>query len=510
MNKSGHGPVQNGPGGIMGLVPDIRIKVLNQRPVNPEGKFVLYWMIANRRTTWNFALDEAIDWAQKLKKPLVVFEPLRCDYPWASDRFHKFILEGMAENQRRFSQSNIYYYPYVETKKREGRGSLQSLANLSSLIITDHFPGFFLPRMVEAAASQVPVRLIQVDSNGLLPLRAAGKTFPSAYSFRRFLQKNLLPHLSSSPQPDPLLKLALPRLGGLPSLFTQRWPKASMKVLAGEGNGLALFPINHSVGAGIWVGGEAAAQALWKEFLAHKLPAYEKNRNQPEMEGTSGLSPYLHFGHISVHQLFSDLMKREKWSPEKLSPKVTGSRSGWWGVSAAVEGFLDQLITWRELGYNMADREKDYDQYESLPDWARATLKKHARDPRPYLYEFHEFERAKTHDLLWNAAQMQLVREGRIHNYLRMLWGKKILEWSPSPQEALSVMIELNNKYALDGRDPNSYSGIFWVLGRYDRPWGPERTIFGKIRYMSSENTGRKIRIQHFIKKYAPGRKKGS
>ena len=166
--------------------------------------------------------------------------------------------------------------------------------------------------------------------------------------------------------------------------------------------------------------------------------------------------------------------------------------------------FLDQLITWRELGYNMCACREDYDRYESLSLWAQKTLQDHVRDRRPHKYSLDQFEAGKTNDPLWNAAQMQIVREGRLHNYLRMLWGKKILEWSESPQEALGIMVELNNKYGLDGRDPNSYSGIFWVLGRYDRPWGPGRPVFGKIRYMSSQNTARKIKVKSFIKKYAP------
>jgi deoxyribodipyrimidine photo-lyase len=161
-------------------------------------------------------------------------------------------------------------------------------------------------------------------------------------------------------------------------------------------------------------------------------------------------------------------------------------------------------VTWRELGYNMCTRRDDFDRYESLPDWARETLADHAADDRDYVYSLEQFESAQTHDRLWNAAQTQLAQEGRLHNYLRMLWGKKILEWTAAPQDALAVMIELNNKYALDGRDPNSYSGIFWVLGRYDRAWGPERPIFGKIRYMSSENTARKLRVKEYLERYAP------
>lgn len=197
-------------------------------------------------------------------------------------------------------------------------------------------------------------------------------------------------------------------------------------------------------------------------------------------------------------------MRTEDWFFDRIAEKATGSRSGWWGMSEAPEAFLDELITWRELGFNMCWQRNDYDRYASLPDWALKTLKVHEMDERDYVYSLEAFETAGTHDPLWNAAQTQLVREGRIHNYLRMLWGKKILEWSPTPGKALSVMIELNNKYALDGRDPNSYSGIFWVLGRYDRPWGPERPVYGKIRYMSSKNTARKVRVGEYIKQYAP------
>ncbi len=209
------------------------------------------------------------------------------------------------------------------------------------------------------------------------------------------------------------------------------------------------------------------------------------------------------FGHISVHQIFSEITRQEGWSPDHLAVRATGSRSGWWGTSQATEAFLDQVITWRELGFNFCQRRNDYDQFESLPAWALKTLRQHARDERSYVYSLEKFERAETHDALWNAAQTQLLREGRIHNYLRMLWGKKIIEWTRTPQKALEIMVELNNKYALDGRDPNSYSGIFWCLGRYDRPWGPERPVFGKVRYMSSENTARKFNVRDYIRKYS-------
>jgi deoxyribodipyrimidine photo-lyase len=196
-------------------------------------------------------------------------------------------------------------------------------------------------------------------------------------------------------------------------------------------------------------------------------------------------------------------VRHDGWSSENVAAKANGSSEGWWGASPDVESFLDELITWRELGYNMCWQRDDYDRYESLPDWAQTTLAEHAGDQRAFVYRLEQLEAADTYDPLWNAAQRQLVGEGRIHNYLRMLWGKKVLEWSASPGEALATLSELNNKYALDGRNPNSYSGIFWVLGRYDRAWGPERPIFGKIRYMSSENTARKVRVKDYIRRYS-------
>ncbi|MDH4209363.1 MAG: deoxyribodipyrimidine photolyase, partial [Anaerolineae bacterium] len=276
------------------------------------------------------------------------------------------------------------------------------------------------------------------------------------------------------------------------------------ELLSARPEALAGVPIDHAVRVVDVRGGTTAGESTLKRFFDLGLKRYAEARNQPEEEATSGLSPYLHFGHISTHHVFAELGRREGWSPASLTPKATGGRTGWWGVSPEAEAFLDQLVTWRELGFNMCWQREDHDRYESLPEWARETLSHHAQDPRPHLYSQEELETGQTHDPLWNAAQMQLVREGRIHNYLRMLWGKKILEWTASPQEALRAMIELNNKYALDGRDPNSYSGIFWILGRYDRPWGPERPVFGTVRYMSSQNTVRKLHVKDYVRKYAP------
>jgi deoxyribodipyrimidine photo-lyase len=484
-------------------VPKIRIRTGNSLSVRQDGAFVLYWMIAFRRTTWNFALDRAVEWAEDLQKPLVILEALRSSYPWASDRTHRFVLDGMAEHACWLENTSVYYYPYVELKPKAGKGLLAALASRACVVVTDDFPCSFLPRMVASAARQVPVLMEVVDSNGLLPMRQAEKAYPTAYAFRRFLQKELPRHLVELPNVNAISNAKLPQGKALPPEITKRWPKASLRFLDSAERVLPGIPLNHGVPPVKTQGGSAAAQGLLRNFLRNRLPTYADTRNEPALQATSELSPYLHFGHISVHQIFSELTTQEGWSPDHLALRATGSRSGWWGSSQDTEAFLDQIITWRELGFNCCQMRNDYDQFESLPAWALETLRNHARDERRHVYTVKQFERAMTHDPLWNAAQTQLLREGRIHNYLRMLWGKKIIEWTDSPEKALEIMVELNNKYALDGRDPNSYSGIFWCLGRYDRPWGPERPVFGKVRYMSSENTARKFNLRDYIRKYS-------
>jgi deoxyribodipyrimidine photo-lyase len=414
----------------------------------------------------------------------------------------------MSEKIDAHADAPVLYYPYVEPEPDADKGLLAALAEKACAVVTDDFPCFFLPRLVASAAKKISARLEAVDSNGLLPLRAADQVFTTAYAFRRFLQKNLPHHLDHAPHQNPLTKLDLPLLKTLPTRITMRWPAATKDWLDAPASLVAL-PINHSVApaqdAAATPGGEIQARKLWNEFLKSKLDRYGEDRNEPTEEVTSGLSPYLHFGFISSHQMFHDIAEREDWSPQKLALKADGARSGWWGVRASSEQFLDQFITWRELGYNFSShRPGDYDSFESLPDWALETLAKHARDERAVMYTLKDFASARTHDPLWNAAQRQLATEGRIHNYMRMVWGKKILEWSRTPEEALEIMIELNNRYGLDGRNPNSYCGMFWCLGRYDRPWGPERPIFGTVRYMSSDNTARKLHVKEYLEKYGP------
>jgi deoxyribodipyrimidine photo-lyase len=201
--------------------------------------------------------------------------------------------------------------------------------------------------------------------------------------------------------------------------------------------------------------------------------------------------------------VFAALMTQERWTMRSLQKPQGGRKDGWWGASPNAESFLDELVTWRELGYGFCFHRSDYATYGALPSWARKTLEDHASDPRPELYTRAELETAVTGDPVWNAAQRELLAEGRIQNYMRMLWGKKILEWSRSPRIALTTLIELNNKYAVDGRDPNSYSGILWTLGLFDRAWGPVRPIFGTIRYMSSASTIRKLRMKAYMQRWS-------
>lgn len=469
-------------------------------------------MTSARRVHFNGGLRYSLELAAALKKPLVVFEALRCGYPWASDRLHAFLLEGMPGNANELERRSVLYFPYVEPRAGAAKGLLSALAENACAVVGDDFPAFFLPRMLEAAAksSGMSAPLFAVDSNGLLPMRASPKVFTVARSFRSFLRKALPEHFVHAIPADPFAGLAYPAPS--PALrrriqkIQQQWPPISMDRITKQLDAiLSELPIDHGVPRLKRVpGGAQAGNTLLNTFLQKKLDHYNEHRDDPDENGQSGLSPYLHAGHLGAAEVFSRLAAEIGWTPDRFGAEAGGGddRLAFWGMGGAADAFADQLVTWRELGLNMCALRPDYDRYESLPAWALATLEKHKADIRPFVYTQAQLEGAETHDSLWNAAQHQLRSEGTIHNYLRMLWGKKILEWSASPEEALNTMIYLNNKYALDGRDPNSYSGIFWVLGRYDRAWGPERPIFGTVRYMSSDSARKKLRLKNYLQRF--------
>ena len=486
---------------MVSSVPAVRVRALNSLAIRGEGEFVLYWMTAFRRLRSNFALQRAVELARELRRPLVILEALRCDYPWASDRLHRFVIDGMAEHAAGLSGRRVTYLPYVEPEKGAGKGLLLALAAHANVVVTDDFPCFFLPRMAAAAARQIGARLEAVDSNGILPLRAPSSTFSTAYSFRAYLQKTVRGHLADFPAT--LSCAGLPDGRAFHRTITARWPMTPRADLERPEALIRALPIDHSVAPAPVRGGERAAAHRLRRFVNGSLDRYCDDHGQPDADGTSRLSPYLHFGHISAHDIFAAVMTKERWTSRRLAVRSRGARTGWWGVAPGPEAFLDQLITWREIGFNFcATRPDDYASFSALPAWARATLGRHVTDRRAVLYSSAQLERAGTHDEVWNAAQRQLTRDGWMHNYLRMLWGKRILEWTRTPEDALAVMTSLMNKHALDGRDPNSYSGYGWTLGRYDRAWGPERPIFGTVRYMSSANTKRKLRLKGFLQRY--------
>lgn len=467
--------------------PHDRLSCANEAPIHPERDYVLYWMIAARRPCDSFALDRALEHARRLGRPLLVFEPLRRGYRWACDRFHAFVIEGMEANAEAFGAAGVTHLPYVEPDEGDDKGLLAALAARACVVVTDRYPTYFLPRMVASAAEALDVQVEVVDGLGIVPLAATPKAFTVAHSFRRWVQKNAVPWLHTFPAKAPLDGYDL---GPAPLPDLSRWPNAYGRPLAVGGPG--------RVGR---KGGHRVARTQLDGFLEERLARYADARNHPDDDAASGLSPWLHFGHVGAHRVIADVLSRDGWTPDDLAPKPNGKREGWWGASPEVEAFMDEVLTWREVGHVFAHHVPDHDRYGSLPEWALTTLDEH-RDDRRDVYAFDDLDGATTDDPIWNAAQRQLVETGVMHNYLRMLWGKKVLQWSESPEQALERLIELNNRYALDGRDPNSYSGIFWVFGRFDRAWGPERPIFGKVRYMTSESTRRKLHMTDYLARW--------
>ena len=484
--------------------PTARVRALNDREPRRDGDFVLYWMIAARRLPSNAGLERAAAWARELDRPLLVLEALGCRYRWAAARHHRFVLQGMRDNAAAAARAGLAYHPWVAREPDDGRGLLAALAARAAVVVTDDTPAFHYPALLDAAGAASPVRIEAVDSNGLLPISLADKAYPTAYAFRRLVQREVRGELERAPAVEPLAGAALRPLKALPAELADRWPAAPAALLEGRPGALAELPLDHGVAPVDLEGGASAARRALRRFVDERLGAYP-DRNHPDREAASGLSPWLHFGHLGAHEVFDAVAEAEGWSPDRLADTTAGKREGFWGMGPAAEAFLDELVTWRELSLNTAARLPRYARYDSLPGWAQESLALHASDPRPRRYDLETLEAAETHDPLWNAAQTELRRDGVIHNYMRMLWGKKVLEWSESPEQAFETLVELNNRWAIDGRDANSYAGIAWVFGRYDRPW-PERPVFGRVRRMTSDSARRKLRLNEWLARNDPAK----
>ena len=281
-------------------VMDPRILAMNQAPVNPQGDYVLYWMTANRRTKYNFALDRALHWVRDLNKPLLILEALRVDYPHASRRLHAFIVQGMSDNAEAAAAAGVGYYPYLEPYSGAGKGLLAALAAEACVVVADWSPVFFLPRMLKAAASKLSVCLEAVDSIGLTPLAAPEREYNAAHAFRRYLQKNLPGFLAHMPQADPLSGAGLPPAVEPPPEVLQNWPATPVEVLNKPIKALAGLPIDLEVEPTGLSGGHSEARTRLLRFLKDQLEHYADKRNDPNSDVASGLSPYLHFGHISA------------------------------------------------------------------------------------------------------------------------------------------------------------------------------------------------------------------
>jgi deoxyribodipyrimidine photo-lyase len=451
---------------------DQRVRLLNEQPLRAGAKYVLYWAQMNRRVDSNHALLFAAELANRHKLPLLFYEGLTCWYPHASDRLHTFILEAVPGTEQRLKKLGIGYAFHLRKKRGDADDIVYRLAHDAAALVTDDYP-VFLPRWYNRRVpGKVDLPYYVVDSSCIVPHSRFEKREYAAYSMRPKIKKLLPAYLEAAPRVRVLRKYT----GATPDFHT---PVTDANI-AGL---VQCCEIDHSVRPSpVFQGGARDAEKRLRNFLRARLRRYSSERNQPAAGATSQLSPYLHFGQISSLKIA--LAVRGYAAEHKL----------------IADDFLEELIVRRELAFNFARFTENVATLDSLPEWARRTLAKHARDRRDPMYTRDEFERTRTHDPLWNAAQKELLLFGIIHGYYRMYWGKKILEWSHSPEEALATMIYLNDRYALDGRDPNGYANILWCFGLHDRPW-PERPIFGTVRYMSYEGMRRKTDVDAYIRR---------
>ncbi|MFX1470389.1 MAG: deoxyribodipyrimidine photo-lyase [Promethearchaeota archaeon] len=441
-----------------------RVKLLNkyQEGIGP----IVYWMSRDQRIQDNWALLFAQEKALKSKQPLIVIFCLQQGFLDATQRIYNFMFEGLKQIDQNLNSLNI---PFIILKGKSERKIIEFTENFKvSSIITDFSPLLIKREWINGLLDQLKIPIFEVDTHNIIPCwEVSNKKEYAAYTLRTKIQKKLNYYLDQFPD----VKMH-------PYEWNNYYKKIDWEKLKNH-----LKVNKNDVQSIRFKAGETEATLILNQFLEGKLKSYNQNRNDPNLNGTSDLSPFLHFGHISAQRVVLKAQKVVKFSNLKNS-------------------FYDEIIVRRELSDNYCYYESNYDNVNGFHEWAIETLSFHQKDKRDYIYTLEEFETAKTHDNLWNAAQMQMVKTGKMHGYLRMYWGKKILEWTETPEIAMKIAIYLNNKYELDGRDPNGYAGIAWSIGGvHDRAWN-ERKVFGKIRYMSYNGMKRKFNINKFIDKY--------
>ena len=447
-----------------------RIRKLNSAGLRSDRTYVLYWSQMNRRVDSNQSLLYAAEIANRQNCPVLVYAGLTYAFEPANDRLHTFILEAVPETARRFQKAGIGYVFYLRRTHSSANDTLYQLAKNAAAVVTDDYPTFIARTHNAAVPRKVDAAYYAVDASCIVPMNEIPDRQYGAYTIRPRIHRLLPTYLTEADS----LRVKRRFAGAVPEFHTEV-TTANIKQL------VASCEIDHSIPpVDEFKGGSLAAQKLLENFLEHKLRRYASRRNEPSENATSQMSPYLHFGHISALEIALRVSAYAK--EHKL----------------IVDDYLEELIVRRELAFNYARFVENPGDLKNLPEWCLLNMKKHAQDKRDPVYSPEQFERAETHDDLWNACQREMLQRGKINGYYRMYWGKKIIEWSHTYQEAAQTMIDIHGRYALDGRDPNTYANIFWCFGLHDRPW-PERAIFGKMRFMSLEGMKRKTNTQAYI-----------
>ena len=443
-----------------------RIRQLNARKPG-RGHFVLYWMQQSQRIDWNHALQYAVREADGRDVGVVAVFCLVDEYPEANLRHYTFMLEGLRETALRFREAGMQFL-LVRGKPEE---VIPGLARNACLVVVDR--GYLGHQVVwrNRVADRIERPLIQVECDAVVPVETAS---PKAEYAARTIRPRIHRHLEHFLKP---LDTRFPRKSSIGIVAQGKQHLNVEKALETLSVDRGALPVS-----GFFKGGQTHARRLFQSFLHDKMSSYVKHHNQPQTDDCSYMSMYLHFGQIS---------------PLDLANQVLELRSDW---PEAVDAFMEELIVRRELAINFVRYTGDYDSFGCIPAWARQTLERHAPDRRSHVYSETGLEDAATHDEYWNAAMTEMKVTGFMHNYMRMYWGKKILEWSRTPQEAWATLLRLNNRYFLDGRDPNSYAGAGWVFGLHDRPWG-ERDVYGTVRTMTASGLERKCDIRAYVEK---------